>query len=210
MTTLLILGATGAVGARALDLALSDPRIEQVIAPTRRALPPRERLTNPVTDFTALPADPSIWAVDAVVCALGTTRKEAGSKEAFRHVDHDLPVQVGHLARDAGASSYALVSSVGADAGSPTFYLQVKGETEDALRECGFSSLTLLRPSGLVGGVRTRRLSIGDHLVEASRLIAPLMPGRLRPVHVDRVAAALVDAAVSAVPGVHVRQSESL
>ena len=205
-----MLGSTGAVGARALQMALADPRVDTVIAPTRRALPQQESLSNPVLDFTALPSDSEIWSVDAVACALGTTRKEAGSQQAFRHVDHDLPVQIGHLTREAGASSYALVSSVGADAGSRNFYPRVKGETEAALRECGFPSLTLLRPSGLVGGVRTRRSSIGDHLVEASRLVTRLMPARYRPVHVDQVAAALVEAAVSAIPGVHVRASESL
>ncbi|KQY55618.1 hypothetical protein ASD66_03920 [Nocardioides sp. Root151] len=191
-------------------MALADTRVDRVVAPTRRPLAERDGLTNPVLDFHDLPGDSDIWSVDAVACALGTTRKLAGSRDAFRQVDHDLPLRVAELTRQAGASSYALVSSVGADERSHTFYLRVKGETENALEKCGFESLTLLRPAGLVGGVRTRATGIGDHLVEASRAIKPLMPARYRPVHVDRVAAALVGSAVAADPGVHVRQSESL
>lgn len=209
MTTLLLLGATGAVGARALDLALADPRVDRVVAPTRRPLPPRDRLANPVVDFSALPKD-ATWAVDAVACALGTTRAIAGSPEEFRRIDHDLPVRVAELARAAGATSYALVSSVGADADSRNTYLRVKGETERDVAACGFDSLTAVRPSGLYGGVRTRPENLGDRLAGASRVISRLLPARYRPVHVDRVAAALIEAALTATPGQHFLESETL
>jgi uncharacterized protein YbjT (DUF2867 family) len=209
VTSLLIAGATGAVGARALAAALADPRIDRVVAPTRRPLPPQDGLSNPVLDLDALSED-DCWQVDAVVCALGTTRKEAGSREAFRHVDHDLPLRIAELTRGAGATTYAVVSSVGASPASRNFYLQVKGETERDLEQVGFESLTIVRPSGLVGGVRTRRSSLGDHLVGASRLVAPLVPARYRPVHVDRVSTALIEAAVAGHAGVHVLESESL
>lgn len=207
MTSLLLVGGTGAIGARVLDLALADSRIERVVALTRRPVPEREGLENQVVNLGLISSVP---AVDAVICALGTTRKEAGSRDAFRHVDHDLPVRVAELARDAGAATYALVSSVGADAGSRTFYLRVKGETEQDLRTCGYESLTIVRPSGLYGGTRARRLSIGDHLVGASRVISSVIPARYRPVHVDQVARMLIEAAVDARPGVHVRESETL
>lgn len=206
----MIVGATGAVGSRALDLAVDDPRVSRVVAPTRCPLPERAKLTNPVLDFTDLDADPGLWQVDAVACALGTTRRLAGSAEAFRRVDHDLIVAIAERTRAAGARSFSLVSSVGADAEARAFYLRVKGETEDDVRRLGFGSLTLVRPSGLVGGVRSRRNNLGDHLVGASRAIQPLIPRRYRPVHVDRVARALLDGALSAPPGVTVRESETL
>ncbi len=209
MTTLLIVGATGAVGARALVAALADPRVTRVVAPTRRQLPPQDKLTNPVVDFAAL-TDDGTWAVDAVACALGTTRKIAGSPEAFRRIDHDVPVHIAELTHAAGATSYAVVSSVGADPGSRNLYLRVKGETERDVAACGFASFTAVRPSGLYGGVRTRAENLGDHLAGASRAVSRLMPARYRPVHVDLVAAALVDAALTAAPGQHVRESETL
>lgn len=209
MTRLLLLGATGAVGARALDLALADPRITTVVAPTRRPVAARDGLVNPVLDLRDVPDSPD-WRVDAVACALGTTRAIAGSPEEFRRVDHDLPVRFAELARAAGASSYALVSSVGADPSARNSYLRVKGETERDVAACGFSSFTAVRPAGLYGGTRTRKENLGDHLAGASRWISRLLPARYRPVHVDRVAAALVDEAVGARPGRHVRESETL
>ena len=86
MTTLLLVGATGAVGARALTLALADPRVEKVMALTRRPLADpdpevRVALDNRVVDFGELPDDGDFWEVDAVVCALGTTRRLAGSTD---------------------------------------------------------------------------------------------------------------------------------
>ena len=54
-TSLLILGATGLVGYQALQMALADERIAQVIAPTRRALTPHLKLRNPIVSFSALP-----------------------------------------------------------------------------------------------------------------------------------------------------------
>ena len=41
----------------ALQRALASPRVQQVVAPTRRPLAPHPRLLNPVVDFDALPAD---------------------------------------------------------------------------------------------------------------------------------------------------------
>lgn len=211
----MLVGATGAVGARALTLALADPRVERIVALTRRPLADpdpetRVALDNRVVDFADLDPAADHWAVDAVACALGTTRAIAGSPEEFRRVDHDVPVRVGELARAAGASSYALVSSVGADAGSRNLYLRVKGETERDLAAIGFDSFTAVRPAGLYGGQRTRPENLGDRLSGASRIIAPVLPARVRPVHVDLVARALLDAALDAPPGTHVRQSENL
>ena len=215
MTTLLLVGATGAVGARALTLALADPRVEKVMALTRRPLADpdpevRVALDNRVVDFGELPEDGDFWDVDAVACALGTTRRLAGSTDGFRRVDHDLPVRVGELTHAAGATSYALVSSIGADPDSRSFYLRVKGETERDLAALGFDSFTAVRPSGLYGGSRTRADNLGDRLAGASRLLSPVLPARMRPVHVDRVARAVLDAALDARPGNHVRQSENL
>jgi uncharacterized protein YbjT (DUF2867 family) len=118
----LLVGSTGVVGRHVLRLALADPRVERVIALTRRPLPAQAKLENPVVDFRHLPTDAPWWQVDAAICTLGTTIKTAGSQEAFAAIDRDLPVQVASLARQAGATRFALISSLGARLGaSPTF-----------------------------------------------------------------------------------------
>ncbi len=89
----LILGASGLVGSNALEQALAHPSITGVIAPTRKSLPSRSKLTNPVSEQLELLIPEVItWGVDAVICAIGTTIGKAGSKEAFRQVDYVLPL----------------------------------------------------------------------------------------------------------------------
>jgi hypothetical protein len=94
---LLLLGATGLVGSTALKLALADSAISQVIASTRRPLAPNDRLANPVTSrLEEFATKLGRLSLDAVICALGTTQEKAGTKEAFRYVDYELPVMLGN------------------------------------------------------------------------------------------------------------------
>lgn len=201
-------GATGLVGRLVLARLLQSPPIEQVVAPTRRALQiTHPRLLNPVVDFEALPGDAEWWAVDAVVCTLGTTIADAGSQAAFRRVDHDYPLQVATLARAHGATAYALNSAMGANAGSSIFYNRVKGALEDALGALGYPSLVLVRP-GLIDGDRERpRMGEGVALA-ASRLLRPLLPNKWRPSRADRIADALVKAVLDPPPGRSIVEAE--
>ena len=210
MKTLLIVGATGLVGRAVLRLALAEPAIAGVVVPTRRALEMRhEKLVNPVVDFEALPVGADWWRVDAVVCALGTTIKKAGSQAAFRQVDHDYPLAVARLARAAGAQAYGLTSSMGANAKSPAFYLRTKGETERDLAAVGFPSVTVVRPS-LIGGERDERRWAEVLGLKLFAALGPVLPLRYRIVPAERIARALLAAAVAAQPGVRIVESGAI
>src|SRR5271155_3635247 len=112
---LLLLGATGLVGRNALEQALAHPSIAQVIAPTRKTLPERDKLINPVAfPIHELLPEMRNWKPDSVINATGTTIKKVGSREAFRIVDHDLPLSFAKAAFKEGAQNYALVSGIGA------------------------------------------------------------------------------------------------
>lgn len=198
---ILHVGATGLVGKLVLQRLLAHPLIAQVVAPTRRALGfPPSRLLNPVVDFDALPEDADWWSVDAVICTLGTTIKQAGSKDAFRRVDHDYPLHVAKLARARGARTYALNSAFGANAGSSIFYNQVKGELETALAALDFPSLVLVQP-GLIDGQREESRPGEAFALTVSRALRPLLPPKWRPSRAERIAEALVEAALHAPPG---------
>jgi uncharacterized protein YbjT (DUF2867 family) len=207
MTTLMVLGATGLVGRFVLNQALANRRITRVVAPTRRPLPVHARLVNPQVNFEQLPEDADWWRVDAVVCALGTTIAKAGSKAAFYRVDHDHPLRAAQLARANGAHSYALNSSLGADAASRVFYARTKGELERDLQALGYPSLTFVRP-GLIGGEREESRPAEQIGVMVSQWLRPLLPARYRVVPAERIAHHLLQAAVAARPGVHVVPSE--
>lgn len=209
MSRILIAGATGLVGGHALSLALADPRVSRVVAPTRRALPQHAKLENPVVDFEALPAQAPWWSVDGVVCALGTTIRDAGSQAAFRRVDVDCVLAVAAHARDAGARAFALNSSLGADPDARGFYLRCKGEAERGVEALGYPSLTLVRPS-IIGGERERRRTM-EHLgMVALRALEPLVPKRYRVAPAERIARCLLDAALMATPGVRIVESEAI
>jgi uncharacterized protein YbjT (DUF2867 family) len=212
--TLLLAGATGLVGRSVLARALADPRVQRVVAPTRRPLVAltgarTATLENPVVDFDHLPADPRLWTVDAVVCALGTAIRQAGSQAAFRRVDHDYVRDVARRTREHGALAFALTSAMGADPGSRIFYNRVKGEAERSVAACGFPSLTIVRP-GLIGGGRDESRPLELAAQKVVRAVGPLLPRRYRINPAPNIAHALLEAAIEARPGVHVVSSSEL
>lgn len=206
---LLLLGSSGLVGGHVLSIALADPKVTSVVAPTRRALPAHPKLFAPLVDFDQLPQDASWWQADAVICALGTTMRRAGSQDAFRRVDHDYPLAAATLARRHGTPCHVLNSAIGADAGSRFFYNQVKGELERDLATLGFASLTHVRP-GLIGGERPEKRT-GEHLYGMLLgVLGPLLPRRFRINPAPRIAHALLEAAFQAPPGVQIISAERL
>lgn len=206
---LLLIGATGLVGSHVLHQALDDPRITEVIAPTRRTLPNHPKLFAPLIDFEQLPTDAVWWQVDAVICALGTTMKKAQSKEAFRRVDHDYPLAVARLARRQGTPTYVLNSALGADVASRFFYSRVKGEVEQGLVASDFASLTLVRP-GLISGNRPE-FRLGERVAESVlTVLGPVLPKRWRVNPAERIATTLLNAAIQAQPGTHIISSAAL
>lgn len=205
---LLLLGATGAVGQQVLRLALEDERVAQVTAPTRRPLTPHSKLRNPVTDFSALPDAAPVWDADAVICALGSTIRKAGSEAAFAAVDRDLPIAIAKRARAAGARSFALNSSLGAShAGN--FYLRTKAQVEDGIRQLGFPSYTIVRPS-LINARRTETRPAERVGLTLANLLAPLIPHRYRPVSAEAIAETLLRYALDATPGERIIESEAI
>lgn len=206
---LLLVGTTGLVGRHVLEIALADTRFEQVIALTRRPIGGHARLRNVVVDFDALPAQATCWDVDGVICTLGTTIGKAGSREAFRKVDHDYVLAVARLARGHGASVFAYNSALGADPSSRVFYNRIKGEVEADLVALGYPSLTFVRP-GLIGGERDE-FRLGEHIASILlRACAPLLPRRYRINPAPNIARALIEAVADARPGCHVIASASL
>lgn len=198
---ILLLGATGLVGAQALEQALRHPRVAQVFAPMRRPSPERERLFAPVVDFADLDAWPDVWSVDVVLCCLGATIRVAGSRERFIAIDHDAPVEIGVRARAAGARVYALVSAIGADPDSWAFYSRVKGRTERDVAALGFPSTIIVRP-GILDGDRAESRPVERAALAIARALAPALSRGWRASPVANVARAMLDAALAPRPGV--------
>jgi uncharacterized protein YbjT (DUF2867 family) len=205
--SVLILGATGLVGAECVHQFAASPRFARVIVLTRRPLGATtpSRVESHVIDFEGLDDAAQHFRVSHIVCALGTTIKQAGSQERFRRVDHDYPLAAARLGLHEGARHFLLVSALGASARSRVFYSRVKGEVEDAIRALPYRSVTIVRPSLLLGDRAEFRL--GERI---GKLFAGIVPRTYKPVQASAVAATLVRAASKDEAGVRIIESKEI
>lgn len=208
--TLLLFGATGMVGQQLLRQAFVSENVFRVIAPTRKALSEHPKLVNPVIDFEELPINATWWKADAILSALGTTIKQAGSKDQFRRVDYDYVLKFALLAKQAGTPCFVLNSSLGANPEAKGFYLQVKGELERGIEKLQFDSLSIIRPSLLDAGQRPEN-RIGEEIgLWFGKKLSWLIPKRYQPIATANVARAMLCAAIEANAGVEIIESEQL
>ena len=206
--TALLLGGTGLVGGHLLKQLIADRRYGRVTALVRRPLSGVDdsegRLDARVVDFDRLAEQGDFTATD-VYCCLGTTMNS--SRETFRRVDHDYPVEVARLARAAGAQRLAIVSAVGANAESRVSLLRVKGETERDIAALGYECVEIFQPATLLGDRAKPRSGQGVANtvgpVVARAMLGPLR--RFRPVRSEDMAAAMIAALLRDEPGVHIR-----
>ncbi|MTI72344.1 MAG: NAD-dependent dehydratase [Stenotrophomonas sp.] len=206
----LLAGATGLVGSQVLQRLLADTRCTAVVAPVRRPLPLQHpRLSAPLLDFDALPLQAPWWQADAAVCTLGSTLKQAGSRQAFARIDHGYPLAIARAEKMHGCTVFALNSAMGANPRSAFFYNRVKGELERDLRALGFASLALVRP-GLIGGARSEPRPGEQAAARVLGALGPVLPRAWRINPAGRIAAALVEAALAPAPGVRVIGSAQL
>ncbi|MGJ4972573.1 MULTISPECIES: NAD(P)H-binding protein [unclassified Bradyrhizobium] len=208
--TAIIAGATGLVGRELLRGLLADPAVDHVHVVGRRAPTDHSpKLTAHVVDFTAMPPLPP---ADELYLALGTTIKVAGSRAAFRAIDHDANLAVAKAALASGTRRVGLVSAMGADSSSPVFYSRVKGELEDNLTALPFEGLVIARPSLLVGP----RAELGQPSRPGEEwgnrlhnIIGFLIPANYKPIAAADVANALL-MAVPTVAGKRVMLSGAM
>lgn len=148
----LIIGSTGLIGKSLLAVLLEDQAYEQVYSLVRKPVHMKHhKLKEYVVDFDHLQADEAFFEVDDVFCCLGTTIKKAGSIEAMKKVDIEYPVKVAQLAKEKGATHFLVISSSNANQKSLFSYPKIKGELEQELKNISYESLSILRPSLLLG-----------------------------------------------------------
>lgn len=215
--TAVLLGASGLVGGHCLRELLVAGDYGRVIAIVRRNLSLAsnqshvEKLEQRVVDLSSVSPD-DFAGVNDVFCALGTTIAKAGSQSAFRAVDYEMPMRAARAAKEAGVEQFLLVSSIGANPETSNFYLRTKGELERDLATIGFKALHIFRPGLLLGSRQEFRFSeaiaqrIGPFLNAA--MWGPLR--RYRSIRAERVAKAMVAAALRSGNGVMIYQYEEM
>ncbi|EFJ46107.1 hypothetical protein VOLCADRAFT_93520 [Volvox carteri f. nagariensis] len=153
--TAVVLGATGAVGEALVNQLVVHPKFKKVVTVGRRTLDivtaESERTAELVQakvnmDALEVEAKQAFTGADVVFCALGTTRKTAGSAEAFKKVDHDYVAASARLAKETGVPHFSLVSAQGANHKCPANDLAL------------FHALLYTKTKGMVGVIRRAAL----------------------------------------------------
>ena len=205
-----IAGATGLTGNHCLQQLLLHPQIEQVISIGRKytglqhkklleVLLVEHQLTVPVY-------------ADAFICCLGTTIKKAGSPEAFKAVDLDLPLYLAKQLQQNGCGVVSIISSMGADISSSILYTRTKGHLEEGLKKMDFQSLSILRPS-IINGERSEKRFGEKAALWVMKLISPLLIGPLanyKPIKASEIAKALVYLTIQRNNGTSIYLSENI
>ncbi|MCU0456062.1 MAG: NAD(P)H-binding protein [Bacteroidales bacterium] len=210
--TALLFGATGLVGNLLLEELIESGRYSLVRIFVRQAtgidLPGVEET---VTDFSdSILLEDRIRGDDVFIC-LGTTIKKAGSVANMEKIDRDLPVKLAKTARRNGAVRIAVVSSIGAAVSSRNYYLRIKGEMEQGIKEAGYERTVIARPSMLLGDRKEWRTGevVGKVLMKT---VNPLLSGsmrKFRAIHGLDVARAMI-ILINGDPGTVIAESHEL
>lgn len=146
----LVIGATGSTGKSLISQLSNDPNISEIIAFVRRDVIINEPKVKAITvDFD----QPNNWkhlvSGDVAFSCLGTTLKDAGSKNAQWKIDYNYQFNFAKVAKENMVEDFILVSSEGASSTSKIFYSRMKGELEEAIKQLKFDKLTIFKPGML-------------------------------------------------------------
>lgn len=146
----LVIGATGATGKDLVNQLLHDKDFEEVDIFVRKPVDiQNDKLKVHVVNFE----NPDTWKDlvkgDVAFSCLGTTLKDAGSKEAQRKVDFNYQYEFAKAAKANEVEDYILVSAYGANPRSKIFYSKMKGELEEAVKDLHFNKITIFKPGML-------------------------------------------------------------
>ncbi|MDP4221986.1 MAG: NAD(P)H-binding protein [Bacteroidota bacterium] len=204
--TATVIGATGLIGSCLVKLLQTDDDFVTIKALVRRPFEfESPKIQVKVIDFTDGTAfRTAIAGSDAIFCAVGTTQKKVkGDKAEYRKVDYDIPVHAAQFCSETGCPHFLLVSSLGASRVSGNFYLKLKGEVEDTIRNMNIPSVSVFRPSMLLG--KREEFRFGEIIAKALSVpFSFLFTSKYKPIKADQVARAMIAASKKDKPGFHV------
>ena len=192
--TAVIIGATGLVGSKLLQQLLFDTHFDAVKIFVRKATGiSHPKLQEHIIDFDELANVKSEITGDVLFSCMGTTLKQAGSKEKQFTVDFTYQYQFAQAASENRVPAYVLISSASADAGSMLFYTKIKGQLEDAVKKLDFDKIIIIQPSVLEGERNDERMGekMGASIINALGKILPFVK-KYRSISGAQVAKAMI------------------
>lgn len=205
-----LFGGSGQVGSLLLDFLVRDPNCKSIQLFVRK---PQSFESSKIkvieADFSKLENYAESLKVDRTFICLGTTIKKAGSKENFRKIDFELVVKISRLSSILGVPHLFVVSSIGANPDSSIFYLRVKGEMEREILSMPFRSISIFRPSLLMGDRKEFRFmeKLGGIFLKS---VSGFLPKRWRPLNATHLAESIWRVSDKIERGKRIFESEAL
>ena len=163
--SIVMLGASGAVGTETLNTLLKLKNIKQI------TLLGRNPISNINVDFVQQHkisiSDTNSYSKyldnhTTAICTLGIGEPSKASKEDFIKIDKTAVIDFATACKKAGITHFELLASVGLNHKSKSFYLRTKGELVEALKELNFERLSVFQPSMII--TPTNRYGISQAL----------------------------------------------
>ena len=190
--TAIILGATGLTGGIVLDLLLDDAAFEKVKVFGRSTTKiSHPKLEEHLGDMFQMEKFSEAFKADVVFCCIGTTKSKTPDKETYKKIDYGIPVEAAKLAKAKGISTFLVISALGANPKSSTFYNKVKGEMEQDVRAEGIENTYFFQPS-LIGGDRSEK-RLGERIAQvAFNIFGFLVPKKYKMIEPKTIAKAMI------------------
>ena len=200
--TAVVIGATGLVGKQLVNQLLENSQFDKITVLVRRATGLNHaKLEEVILNFDELATASNHIKGDVLFSCMGTTIKQAKTKDNQFRVDYTYQFETAQLAAKNKVDTYVLVSSIGANAQSNMFYSRIKGELEDAVVLLPFNKIRILRPSILQGDRVEFRLGerIGISLTHFLGIFIPPLR-KWKPIKDQQVAKAMIALALDDQP----------
>jgi uncharacterized protein YbjT (DUF2867 family) len=204
-----VIGASGLIGNHLVEQLLRDEYFGSIRVLVRKSLafnhPKLQQVIvnfNSIDDYTT-----KFGKGDIIFCCVGTTQKKVkGDKIAYEKVDHDIPVNAAQIGVDNGFKKFLVISSIGANPTSTNFYLRLKGKMEKDIKQFSLRSISILRPSMLLGKRNESRPGekFGQKFMKAISFLFFGGFKKYHPIKGEDVAKAMITQSKIEEPGIHV------
>ncbi|HYK75596.1 MAG TPA: NAD(P)H-binding protein [Daejeonella sp.] len=211
--TAILVGASGLIGSYLLDFLLKEPFYTKIVLLLRKPMDIQHpKIEQQIIDFDQLYQSASLIKGDVIFSCLGTTRQKTPDKQQYLKIDNHYPFEIARIGRENGVPQFHIVSSLGADPNSNSFYLKQKGNLEEKLKMLNYPSLHLYRPSYLEGTRKEKRLD--DILMRPLMKILNLFfIGSLknyRSIKAETVALAMIKQSLKNLQGIYIYPSQQI
>lgn len=190
--TAIILGATGLTGSILLEMLLKDPQYEKIKLFSRSSIEKEQpKIEEHLVDLLDMESFSSDFQGDVVFCCIGTTKAKTPDKKNYKNIDYGIPVNAAMLAEQNKIPVFIVISALGANANSNTFYNKTKGEMQNEVLKYKIDETYILQPS-LISGPRSEKRFGEDFANAFMKVFGFLIPKKYKSIPAQNIAKAML------------------